>query len=736
MNTDERDTKRFSVVARTRMAVALVVAGCLALVGLAVTGAAATPERLEFVQVGHWVYNDAAQSAFHVDGSTNRVDARADVPGAASGSQVAQGDDSGYVVERNRITEFDKSTLTVEESTPPPAPETPFVLEIAGGPYLVYRNAGQIVRLGDPAATVPAGGPLSRPVATGDGTVWVLRVDNGSICELPKGAAVLTCTAQLPPGHGGGLTLVGDRPVVLDMTGDSLHRVGPDGLGEALPLGIKLSPSAQVANSAAGDRLAIADPERNQLHLIDVSGLDQDRPSAKPISVELTKGSRFNGPLSSSNVVAMVDETRGEVLTYDATGTLKSTAKVPNQGKAPRLAKGEDNRIYVDSSDGSHVLVVNGEDGSVVDVDVDKATNSQTAGAPPAAPEPQGEQPAPPRQGPQQGQAPPNTQKAIPPVAKATPPGAPKKVSATAGDGSAKVSWSPASDNGARITGYRVTWPGGSTKVGGSSRGTTISGLTNGTPYVVTVVAENSAGLGVSASAKAVVPGPTNRPATAPVVTANATAGGKVSVSWTQPDLRGGTLVHYLVSATGKGQQTLSATSTEFTGVTGTATVTVRAVTKFGSGSPLTGATGSRKVTVPVPSEPPTITISGVRVGTTGLIVSVNANGKGASATCQAEFNGALSSPKTCSGATSLNINNVGYIGAITVTATVKTTGGTGSDSWTGVPSAGGSAPGGVTPDGGVENGPLGGGAPGGSLLWLGPIAMVGLRRRKEKELL
>ncbi|MEV7551840.1 fibronectin type III domain-containing protein [Amycolatopsis sp. NPDC089917] len=716
MNTDERDTKRLSVVARTRLAVALVVAGCLALVGLAVTGQAATPERLEFVQVGHWVYNDAAQSAFHVDGSTSRVDARADVPGAASGSQVVQGDDSGYVVERNRITEFDKATLSVEESTPPPAPETPFVMEIAGGPYLVYRNAGQIVRLGDPTATVPAGGPLSRPVATSDGTVWVHRVDNGSLCELPKGAAVLTCTAQLPPGHGGGLTLVGDRPVVLDMTGDSLHRVGPDGLGEALPLGIKLSPSAQVANSAAGDRLAIADPERNQLHLIDVSGLDQDRQSAKPISVELTKGSRFNGPLSSSNVVAMVDETRGEVLTYDATGKLKSTAKVPSQGTAPRLAKGEDNRIYVDSADGSHVLVVNGEDGSVVDVDVDKAASSQTAGAPSAEPDPSGEQ-APPQK-PQQGQpAPPNTQKAIPPVAKATPPGAPKKVSATAGDGSVKVSWSPASDNGARITGYRVTWPGGSTRVGGSSRGTTISGLTNGTAYVVSVVAENSAGLGVSASAKAVTPGPANRPAGAPVVTANATSGGKVSVSWTQPDLRGGTLVHYLVSATGQGQRTLSATSTEFTGITGTATVSVRAVTKFGSGSALTGATGSRKVTVPVRSDPPTITISNVRVGTTGLIVSVNADGKGAPATCQAKFGDALSASKTCSGATSLNINNVIYGGAITVTATVKTTGGTGTDSWTGVPSAGG-------------------GAPGGSLLWLGPIAMVGVRRRKEKELL
>ncbi|RSN65201.1 fibronectin type III domain-containing protein [Amycolatopsis sp. WAC 04182] len=704
MNTE----KRFSAVARTRMAVALVVAGCLALVGLAVTGQAATPERLEFVQVGHWVYNDAAQSAFHVDGSTNRVDARADVPGA-NGSQVAQGDGSGYVVERNRITEFDKATLSVEESVPPPAPETPFVLEIAGGPYLVYRNAGQIVRLGDPAATVPAGGPLSRPVATTEGTVWTHRVDNGSVCELPKGAAVMTCPAQLPPGHGGGLTLVGDRPVVLDTTGDSLHRVGPDGLGDGLPLGIKLSPSAQVANSAVGDRLAIADPERNQLHLIDISGLDQDRPSAKPISVELSKGSRFNGPLSSSNVVAMVDETRGEVLTYDATGKLRSTTKVPGQGTAPRLAKGEDNRIYVDSSDGSHVLVVNGDNGTVVDVDVDKAANSQTAGAPSAGPEPSGDQP-PPQQ--HQQQAPPNTQQAPPPVAKATPPGAPRKVSASSGDGSIKVSWSPAADNGARITGYRVTWTGGSTRVAGSSRGTTISGLRNGTPYVLTVVAENSAGIGPGASAKAVVPGPANRPAGAPVVTANATAAGNVSVSWTQPDLRGGTLVHYLVSVTGKGQRTVSGTSADFTGVTGTATVTVRAVTKFGSGAAINGAAGSRKITVPVASGPPTITITQVRGKDNALYVSVNANGKGVPATCTAEFF-SETKPTACSGATTLTIPSVAWVGSITITATIKTSAGTATDTWRGVPTVNG-----------------------GALFWLGPMALVGLRRRKEKEVL
>lgn len=531
-----------------------------------------------------------------------------------------------------------RDRAAVPETPVLPAPETPVVLEVVGGPYLVYRNAGQVVRLGDPTAAVPAGGPLSRPVATTEGTVWVHRIDNGSICELPKGAAVLSCPAQLPPGHGGAMALVDDRPVVLDTTADTLHTVGKDGLGEASAIGIKLLPTAQVANNAVDGRLAVADPERNQLHLIDTGGLGKEGPAVKPISVELPKSGRFGGPVATSHVIALVDETRQEVLTYDSNGSLKSTKKVPG-AEPPRLSRGEDNRVYVDSSTGSHVLVVNGEDGSVVDVDVDKAASSQTAGAPSSAPEPPAGTgpPETPADTQAKAAAPPS-----PPVAEATPPGAPRNVSATAGDGSAKVSWRPAADNGARITGYRLSWPGGSTRVGGSARSATVSGLANGTSYVITVVAENSAGRGAAVSAKAVVP--------------------------------------------------------------------------------------RKKVTTPsvpsVPSGPPTVSITSVRGTTTGLIVSLNANGKGASATCQADFLGGKSKSTSCSGATNLTITNIIWAGTITVTATIKTDGGTGSDSWTGVPQ---------TSSGGGGSGS----APGGSgLVWLGPIALLGTRRGKEKGLL
>jgi M6 family metalloprotease-like protein len=88
-------------------------------------------------------------------------------------------------------------------------------------------------------------------------------------------------------------------------------------------------------------------------------------------------------------------------------------------------------------------------------------------------------------------------------------PGAPTNVTASAGDASAVVSWSPGPDNGSPITGYTVTAsPGGvTTNLGAAATSTTIGGLTNGTAYTFTVRATNALGDGPpSAPSNQVVP--------------------------------------------------------------------------------------------------------------------------------------------------------------------------------------------------------------------------------------
>ena len=124
------------------------------------------------------------------------------------------------------------------------------------------------------------------------------------------------------------------------------------------------------------------------------------------------------------------------------------------------------------------------------------------------------------------------------PPTDATVPGAPRNASATAGNASAKVSWStPTTDGGEAITGYTATAsPGGRTCTTTGALNCTVTGLTNGHSYTFTVRATNLIGTGPPSSpSNSVTPQPPDT--TAPVAAtptvrllANQTMGSKASV--------------------------------------------------------------------------------------------------------------------------------------------------------------------------------------------------------------
>ncbi|KOV87285.1 hypothetical protein ADL03_07735 [Nocardia sp. NRRL S-836] len=487
-----------------------VVATCAAGAVAAATGAMSSSAGPGFVLSGHWVFNAALRQAVHVDGASGEVGERVRVE-ADPGSQVVQGDTAGYVVGGGDMTEFDKSTLEVVATTALPEGESPSAIEVAGGPYLVFRQLGTVIRLGLPKAVVQAGEPLGAAVATGDGTVYLHRPRSGAVCQVRRESDALSCPVTVPPGHRGALTVVADRPMFVDTSSDTVHAVGPEALEAGAPLGFDAPDSVRLAAHDVSGRIAVLDSAAHKMHLVDAV-----KPAQDAVEVSLPPGD-YDEPASTGSHVALIDRATDTLFTYDSLGR-RGSKPIPAETGEPRLTRGEDARLYVDGAQGKHVLVVD-HDGAVAEVPTAEGEPSDRTQPtqPPQRPQDQALPPAPVVNPPVRQQPVPQRTTATPPArqtpppAPATPPGAPAGVSATAGNRAATVTWGTAPDNGAPVSGYLVSWTAadgatGSVAAGGAQRSTTVPNLVNRVAHTFTVRAINSAGQGTSAAANPVTP--------------------------------------------------------------------------------------------------------------------------------------------------------------------------------------------------------------------------------------
>jgi len=168
-------------------------------------------------------------------------------------------------------------------------------------------------------------------------------------------------------------------------------------------------------------------------------------------------------------------------------------------------------------------------------------------------------------------------------------PGAPTIGTASGGNSSATVSFTPPTNTGGRpVISYTVTSnPGGIVGLGTTSP-VTVSGLTNGTPYTFTVTATNAIGIGsASGASNSVTPSATGTVPGAPTI-GTATAGsGQVTVSFTPPTNNGGSPItsYKVTSAPGALSGSASASPVTVTGLSnGTAyTFTVTATNATGT---------------------------------------------------------------------------------------------------------------------------------------------------------
>ncbi len=198
-------------------------------------------------------------------------------------------------------------------------------------------------------------------------------------------------------------------------------------------------------------------------------------------------------------------------------------------------------------------------------------------------------------------------------VTPATAPDSPTGVSATASDAQAIVTWStPTNDGGSAITGYTVTsTPNGITATaGGDATTATVTGLTNGTTYIFTVVATNAVG----SSAPSLPPNPVT-PMVVPGAPTDVTAvagNAEATVSWTAPTDTGGSgLLVYTVFSNPDGLTAVAAApqiSASVAGLTNGTRYTFTVIATNSAGNSVTSSPSNSVTPANVPDAPTGVT--------------------------------------------------------------------------------------------------------------------------------
>jgi hypothetical protein len=493
-----------------------------------------------------WLFSNGKGEVARVNGVTGRVDTRTKITDAAGHTmQVSQSD--RYVILRDlntgKVSVLDLSSLALGAAmqTTPGLGVTVAVHDDVA--FIIDAVQGQVRQL-NPATLSPIGQTLSFPPGISGGTfddsgrLWLLVPSEGTVvaiepAKIPNAKSVDLATANSPApgGQGGGaaasptiiktvdvadpshdlvLSILDTGVAVLDKTATVLTTLRGTTL-QKVTLALS-GPGAMPSRTVGGD-VPVTVVDDGHVYVVNGSKVSQftvpgTNPKLQPC---VAWNSRFY----------CTDDTSGTVYVIDKQGKLKQSFGVPNSGQPLELEAREDH-LFINAPSGSTASVVDDHNNLKK---VDKYANGVLGGDLPPAPPP-----------------PPPSK---PPVG---PPGAPAKVTATAGNATAHITWAAAPPNGAAIMKYVVEGDGQPPhEVGANQRALDVAGLTNGTEYRFTVYAVNAKGNGPKRSANPVVP-TSQVPDAPPSVAATANADGSVAVTWPAANGQGHKITHYTVT--------------------------------------------------------------------------------------------------------------------------------------------------------------------------------------------
>ena len=515
------------------------VTGLVAGLGLTLFGLGAPDHAMAGYDSAAWVWSSAKSEVARVNGLTGRVDTRYQIPDATGHAmQLTQTD--RYLVLRDEntglVSALDLATLRIAATTPTTAglgvrialhEESLFVVDAVQG----------IVRQLDPLALTPLGEPLRFPpgigggALDGEGLLWLTVPTEGTVVAVrpgryqgpgpregqPAGPRVDRTVPVAEPNHDLVLSALDRGVAVLDRTtttltvlrGEDIRRVVLDLAG----------PGAMPARTT-GPEVPVTVAETRHLHVVapaSPGGPARDRvydfrvpgtgPTLRPC---VAWSGRFYCP----------DEATGEVHALSRTGELLATITVKG-GAGPLDLEVRERHLFINAPHSSTAHVVDEHHRARP---VDKYANQILGGEVPPPP-------AKPSRTPSVGR-----------------PGAPRNVTASAGDASARVTWGPAPANGSAILRYVIEGGPKPLTVGGNQRSAEVTGLVNGRTYRFTVHAVNAHGAGPKRASNPVVP-TADVPDPPAHVTATANPDGTVTVTWPAANGQGRPIARYSVTA-------------------------------------------------------------------------------------------------------------------------------------------------------------------------------------------
>ncbi|MFI5845199.1 fibronectin type III domain-containing protein [Catenuloplanes sp. NPDC051500] len=527
--------------------VAVLVAGMAA----TVFGLGAADQAVASFDAASWLWSRSKGELARANGVTGRVDTRFAVAGAAGHPmQVTQTDRFLILRDLNTglVSSLDLTSLQTVATRQTTAGVGVTVALNDDAAFIIDSVQGEVRQL-DPQSLEPVGEPVRYPPGIAGGTfdgesrLWIAVPSEGTVSAItpavlstgkPKdgeaaeggqgaaGPKLIRTHGVAAPSHDLTLTALDNGVGVLDRTTNTLTMVR----GEAAPVPVTLTLTgvASLPERTTGAQIPVTVADVRKVYVVSETGVVTELAvpgDGAPLRPAMAWAGRFYVPEQGTGVVHVLDVAGQQTSTFTVAGA---------NGELELEVR--ENHLFVNAPNSSNAQVV--DDKHEVR-SVDKYANDVLGGDPPK------EAPAPP--------PPP----AKPQIAK---PGAPKQVTAAAGNAQIRLSWKPAAANGAAITKYVVEGADKTWQVGADQRALQVDGLTNGETYTFTVYAVNSEGEGPKAKSNPAVP--TSEVPDAPTeVTAAAQPDGTVKITWPAANGQGLKIKSYAVNAISAGATAL-----------------------------------------------------------------------------------------------------------------------------------------------------------------------------------